>query len=45
MIRVAVEARARQLLCESVEGIGQHYARPRIELTGVVLDPTLPVAA
>jgi hypothetical protein len=34
-----------QLLCNSLEGIGQHYTLPRIELTGVVLDPSLPVAA
>src|SRR5882762_3083120 len=34
-----------QLLCNSVEGIGKHYTLPRIELTGVVLDPSLPVAA
>ena len=35
----------RKLLCNSLEGIGQHYTLPRIELTGVVLDPSLPVAA
>src|SRR6266436_3069561 len=34
-----------ELLCNSLEGIGQHYTLPRIELTGVVLDPSLPVAA
>ena len=34
-----------EMLTNSLEGIGQHYALPRIELTGVVLDPSLPVAA
>ena len=34
-----------QLLCNSLEGIGQHYTLPRIELMGVVLDPSPPVAA
>ncbi len=34
-----------QLFCNSLEGIGQHCTLPRIELTGVVLDPSLPVAA
>ena len=34
-----------QLLCNSLEGIGQHYTLPRIGLTGVVLDPSLPVAS
>src|SRR5215469_646955 len=32
-------------LYNSLEGIGQHYTPPRIELTGVVLDPNLPLAA
>jgi hypothetical protein len=36
---------ASQDLCSPLEGIGQHCALPRIELTGVVLDPSLPVAA
>jgi site-specific DNA recombinase len=33
------------MLTSSSEGIGQHCALPRIELTGVVLDPSLPAAA
>ena len=33
------------MLNNSMEGIGQHCALPRIELTDVVLDPSLPVAA
>ncbi len=36
---------ASQDLFSPLEGFGQHCALPRIELTGVVLDPSLPVAA
>ena len=36
---------ASQDLCSPLEGIGQRCALPRIKLTGVVLDPSLLVAA
>ena len=36
---------ASQDLCSPLEGIGQRCALPRTELMGVVLDPSLPVAA
>ncbi len=34
-----------QLLCNSLEGIAQHYTLPRIVIAGVVLDPSLPLIA
>jgi hypothetical protein len=40
-----VASGASQDLCSPLERIGQHCALPRIELTGVVFDPSLPVAA
>ena len=40
-----VASGASQDVCSPLEGIGQHCALPRLELTGVVLDPSLPVAA
>jgi hypothetical protein len=33
-----------QLLCNSLEGIAQHYTLPRIVIANVVLDPNLPLA-
>lgn len=33
------------MLTNSLEGTAQHYTLPRVELTGVVLDPSLPLAA
>lgn len=40
-----VASGASQDLFSPLEGFGQHCALPRIELTGVVLDPSLPLAA
>ncbi len=44
-VKRTVECRDVVVGCKSLEGIGQHYALPRIEVTGVVLIPSLPVAA
>jgi hypothetical protein len=44
-VKRSVECRDVVAGCKSLEGIAQHYTLPWVELTGVVLDPSLPVAA